>query len=167
MKVYSVVITTYEDNYKHRYDDGVYPEQPVLFKKLKDAENYVCERIFTEIDSDDTIKYNDEHIKMCKDENGDEYPILDESIKYDFEIMNKLKEELLVGEFVDYKLDYTIQECEIRESTINKKEEKKIEDDIVLCECEASVTKKSYLRHKSSLKHAYFELKQDYDKRDV
>jgi len=83
MKVYSVVITTYEDDYEHRYDDGVYPEQPELFKTLKDAENYVCERIFAEINSDDTVKYNDEHIKMCKCKDGDEYPTLDESTKYD------------------------------------------------------------------------------------
>ena len=80
-----------------------------------------------------------------------------------FKIMNKLKEDLLVGEFVDYKLDYTIQECEIRESTKDKKEDKKIEGEII-CECGASITKKSFLRHKSSLKHAYFELKRDYEK---
>jgi uncharacterized C2H2 Zn-finger protein len=40
-----------------------------------------------------------------------------------------------------------------------KKEEIKI-----TCECGAFVNKKSYLRHQNSLKHAYFELKREYDK---
>ena len=43
--LWSVVFTSYEDDYKHRYDSGVYPEAPVIFKSLSDAEIYVAKRL--------------------------------------------------------------------------------------------------------------------------
>jgi hypothetical protein len=47
--VFSVLITDYEDDYKHRYDNGVYPREIKLFSTLKKAENYAALMLYNEI----------------------------------------------------------------------------------------------------------------------
>jgi hypothetical protein len=94
---------TYEDNRKQLY----YFEKPVLFKILKDAQNFICERIFNELK-----ERLDNNEKLTIFSNGE--VVLDESVKYDLRIMNKFREIYLIGQFVGCKLDYYIHECEIR-----------------------------------------------------
>jgi hypothetical protein len=47
--MWCVSFTSYEDDYRHRYDNGVYPEDNVLFRKEQDAIKYLNEKIYNEI----------------------------------------------------------------------------------------------------------------------
>jgi hypothetical protein len=112
MKVYVVNIIHYEDDYKHRYDSGVYPEEPKIFKSKQEAEKYVSSEIF------DTINEDLECMGKSKLEGYAEYFKKDKSslltkYKYDFETMKDLHEHFCQGEFVDKTMEWSITEREL------------------------------------------------------
>ena len=43
--MYCVTITHFEDDYKHRHDNGVYPQKPKMFKSKENAQKYVANEI--------------------------------------------------------------------------------------------------------------------------
>jgi len=56
MEIWVLTITTFEDDYKHRYDSGVYQEEPILFKNYDDAYEHLKERFLDELmDRYDTL----------------------------------------------------------------------------------------------------------------
>ena len=109
-KIYSVQFTTYEDDYKHRYDNGVYPEKPCLFSTKKKANEFInrelCERIF------EGINDNEEEI----DEDLKEYLNDKQELKKEYrnnrQVLNKFYKKYCKGEFVDYYFDWSLKECE-------------------------------------------------------
>jgi hypothetical protein len=56
--IFSVLITDYEVDYKHRYDNGVYPREITLFLTLEKAEKYSALMLYKEIK--DKIEEEDE-----------------------------------------------------------------------------------------------------------
>ncbi len=122
--MYIVSIITYEDDYKHRYDNGVYPEEIMIFNTQVAAEKYVLFNVINNIidyeNVDDCVKLlNDRYFKDTSEkisflqliahiinfENEDEDEILD--------VANLLQEEFLKGEFIDYTLEWSISECDL------------------------------------------------------
>ncbi len=111
-KVYIVTMTTFEDDYKHRYDSGVYPQKPQTFSTLKKAENYVMAEIMDGVNQDENIdKFDavDEYFdKVEKD--GE---VVDYKLKKKFKTLASitgLYEHFFKGEFVDYTMEYQITE---------------------------------------------------------
>lgn len=119
MFVWLVQFTDYEDDYKHRYDDGVYPETPVLFATEKEAQQNVCEQLCKRMLSEIfELKHND-FIKNEKvlgkyfdytkwDKENEIWPELLDDVKTDYNKMVKIWKFFVKGEFVDYKFDWTI-----------------------------------------------------------
>ncbi len=114
---YVVQITRYEDDYKHRYDNGVYPNHPVLFKSEDKAQQYVCQKIFDAI----CEHIDDQEIKIYKEDKKyfmlqeDSNTTIKDKYKNDYKILSKLHKTYLKGKFVDYKVDWTIEEVEYRD----------------------------------------------------
>lgn len=98
MNIYVVTITDYEDDYKHRYDNGVYERKPKLFKLKKDARKYVIKEIIEKLD---------EKIS-CYDDDDDKKPTYDKNKLNDWEYVEELHKKYLKGSFVDYIMDYDI-----------------------------------------------------------
>jgi len=133
MFIWTVVMTSYEDDYKHRCDDGIYPQAPVLFATEKAAESYVCKQLIealeariddqwsTNIDTDVFTEECQKYFNKVKHTNNDNksYDYYDYSInpkyKNDLDVLETLRTELLAGEYVDVTIDYTITKGEVRE----------------------------------------------------
>jgi hypothetical protein len=115
--MYSVTFTNYEDDYKHRYDNGVYPSKPKIFKCKESAEKYICEELFNRLierlhdtspeieDINDTIN---EYFII-----NDEMVEIDRKYKNDYVILIKIYNKLIRGEYVDYLFDWSIEEVEL------------------------------------------------------
>ena len=93
MSKYCVNITTYEDDYKHRYDSGVYNEEPEFFNDKREAEAFVLKRVIEEI--------------IDRDGNNEDLE----------EIADHLTNKYLEAEFVDNLIEWNITEIK----TKNKK----------------------------------------------
>lgn len=127
MKFWSVTITNYEDDYKHRYDSGVYRKKPKMFKTKHEAEQYINEYISDHIqelwecrdqmlDKDDDEYLGNDFMNenfepWTKD--MENWPIIKKSIRENYERMTELYEQLCKGEFVDYDFDWVLSEHEI------------------------------------------------------
>ena len=131
MKAFSVVFTSYKDDYKHRYDNGVYPDDPVLFEDENDAREYASNEIYenlddifdcksiTEIIIDDLV-LKEEEAKENNNDDDDDNSLLKklEPYKNNLNIMEKIRLKYCKGEFIDYKFDVAISECEVRPKSI-------------------------------------------------
>ncbi len=121
-----LTITTYEDDYKHRYDNGVYPETPKLFRTNKAAQKYLCECIANVIEQDicdydkiDEAEKQYFNIVMKTNSEGESY-IADVSIKdkykYDLDVLDNLRISHCKGEFVEYTWDYNLHQIDFEKS---------------------------------------------------
>jgi hypothetical protein len=116
---YIVAIAHYEDDYKHRYDNSVHPQSPKLFFDKKNAEKFVANYIFDNMDCNKNLlemrnlfKKNIEKIIVI-DNNEWEFQ---KDIKDDFELMEDIYYKLCVGIYVDYIFDYNIYEVIFEDS---------------------------------------------------
>ena len=110
--MYSVVITSYEDDYKHRYDNGVYPSKPQLFSTRSKAEAYLCKEV-----GDAIMEHiNDQEIAIPEDEFKEYFrkvPQKDgetevEMKKLKYNDLSSLQDMFLKGSYVDYRLDWDL-----------------------------------------------------------
>ena len=51
MTKYCVIITNYEDDYKHRYDNGIYRDKPKKFNSLEETDEFINDYIYEFINS--------------------------------------------------------------------------------------------------------------------
>lgn len=109
MKVWTVQITSYEDDYKHRYDSGVYPQEVRLFKTKKMAEEYIIDSIIEEIE-DQGIDISEDMKKYFK---KDSY-ILKKKYKSNMDVANELHQTFLSGSYVEYLFTWTINETDVK-----------------------------------------------------
>ena len=116
--VWVVQITSYEDDYKHRYDNGVYPHEPEIFNTREEAEKYLASELFdiindyissTEKDEDNLFSGPDDDDRMYFEMRDNHYPRLKEIYKYDLNAMEKF-DYMFDGEFVGKTLTYDIYE---------------------------------------------------------
>lgn len=122
MKLFNLQITRYEDDYKHRYDNGVYPDKPKIFEDFELMMDYLRNEI------DKEIKYSKfydkfENFKELKDYYSDidnYYLEVGDSHGHNFELQLKdnvsikdLQNKFLCGQYVDYHLDYEITKVKI------------------------------------------------------
>lgn len=84
--MYCVTIITYEDDYKHRYDSGVYPEPPMFFKTKEEAMNYVRKEIINHVSDRKGISRK-ELKKLTLDELSDhlEGSYINETLTYEID----------------------------------------------------------------------------------
>jgi len=103
-KTWCVTFTDYEDDYKHRYDSGVYPEAPELFSSEGKARAYIAAEVRRRIEE----RINE---LRTKDENDNDDRFYKENnwyyIKPDVGL-DDLYEEFMKGEYVDYLFDHVI-----------------------------------------------------------
>jgi hypothetical protein len=97
--MFSVLITEYEDDYKHRYDSGVYNDPVKLFSTKEKAELYVINKFRSYLVEHETYQKLNKNDLMFL-ENCDE---IDQRFSILFDI-------LVSGEFVDRRFDYQIEE---------------------------------------------------------
>ncbi len=116
--IWCLQITNYEDDYKHRYDNGVYPEEPKLFKLKSNLDkylnNYIYDAINQYINEYGITKFDEsieKYIQSYKIEESQYLPI-DEIYKDNYVVLKLLHENLMQGEFIDYKFDWNISEVE-------------------------------------------------------
>ena len=110
MKFWLLTFTEYEDDYKHRYDSGVYPKEPEVFKTKEEAEArirnkieyYVLDRL-----NDDEV---DEEWKKLVDTGTGKLKL---DIKNNMKLMMELYEEKCSGEFIPYKFTWILSETKI------------------------------------------------------
>jgi hypothetical protein len=107
---FTVQITKFEDDYKHRYDSGVYPQSPKLFRHYENAKKFVCEEM-----TDHVIVYINE--EWNKDPIQKQYfNIVDDCLeikheyKHDLDAIEVLIETYLKGAYVDYLVEYDISD---------------------------------------------------------
>ncbi len=107
-KIWCVIFTDYEDDYKHRYDSGVYPSKPELFSSEEAANTYIAlefkDRIEDRINDQLTREEKDNDDRFYKKNNW-------YYIKADVDLED-LYEEFMKGEYVDYLFDYEIEVLE-------------------------------------------------------
>lgn len=115
--MYTVIFTEYEDDYKHRYDNGIYPSKPKLFSCKDSAEKYICEELFNRLkehlhdimpDIEDIHDNINEYFIV--EEDGIE---IDNKYRNDYKILKKIYNKLIQGEYVDYLFDWSMEEVEI------------------------------------------------------
>ena len=99
IKFYRATFTTYEDDYKHRYDDGIYPKHKFFLTRKKALEWIKEQYIDYFLDSDISCYKEFEHI-----EENDEFKKYFEKI---WKNKTKLK-KILEGEYVDYRASHEI-----------------------------------------------------------
>jgi hypothetical protein len=107
VKVYNLNIIRYEDDYKHRYDSGVYPEKT----RSSTDYNYIIKKL-----SDYLIDYIYYDILPCKSEYDGKYGKYEDFENYvydkyklqDKNDVDKLIEDYLQGYYVDYLISYKI-----------------------------------------------------------
>ena len=110
--VYLVAMTRYEDDYKHRYDDGVYSESIKVFANITAAEKFICERLCSEI-----VDCISDYELVVQDEDKEYFEFIEEELKIKENVSNKLyilddlKRNYLKGEYVDYIFDYDLDMC--------------------------------------------------------
>ena len=111
-KVYLVAMTRYEDDYKHRYDDGVYSESIKVFANITAAEKFICERLCSEI-----VDRISEYELVVQDEDKEYFEfikeelIIKENVRNKLYVLDDLKRNYLKGEYVDYIFDYDLDMC--------------------------------------------------------
>jgi hypothetical protein len=131
---WSVLIINYEDDYRHRYDNGAYPEQIKIFSTEDEAKKYICKRICDEIDehigSHEQEKYIVEYPKYFeKGEDYDECPC-DYSIKKeyreDFKTVVEMHNLFCGGQFIPYIIDWEMDkhDKEVTDTKLKKGERK-------------------------------------------
>lgn len=129
MKVYLLTTISYEDDYKHRYDNGVYPDTIGIYLSEEKAKQKACEILYEQI-----LHHINQYCKKIKrleqyswvvsdydDDNneGENEEVDNEKIlqKYenDYDELQALASELFVGEFVDTTFELDIEEEEVIE----------------------------------------------------
>lgn len=107
---------TYEDDYKHRYDSGVYLDEPKIFKSEEEAKNYlkklINEMISTKISDqgEDYFRHDlknwRKYLKKVQDKEYDDYFNYElKNIKYIDNVMPFFK-----GEYVETVFEYSLNE---------------------------------------------------------
>ncbi len=109
--VFSVIFTTYEDDYKHRYDNGVYPESPILFSTKKKAFECINNRMIRELEEFVNNHISDDRYSEYFTDIDKHYNVK-EKYKTTKEL-NKLVDLILRGEFVDTKFTYDLEKVKI------------------------------------------------------
>lgn len=115
LSIFTVVFTNYEDDYKHRYDSGVYPSSPKLFRNKDNAERFLRSEIFDRINdhlNDHEYALTSEYISedilpYIIDDNGSAQ--ISESYKYDIDVLKSIYKNVMKGEFVDYMFDWSFK----------------------------------------------------------
>lgn len=122
--MHSVLITEYEDDYKHRYDSGVYPTTKTL-KSYDGAEKYVARAIyykFQELEIRPQLKnFSTKNENLCckkyfntKIINGvKRFGNIKKIYRKDLTAMQDIREGFLKGEFVPYLIDFEITQDEV------------------------------------------------------
>ena len=127
---YSLFIITYNDDYKQRYDSGVYPEDILYFDNYQDAiifvekriesdfEDYICS-CFDNYKNNEIDKFEEYLIKNCYDDKEDHNDFLtyfnyikdieEKTNEYD-DIVETISDIINKGEFIDTKFSYEINE---------------------------------------------------------
>jgi len=119
--MFILIIIKYEDDYKHRFDNGVYLQKPELFKTEDEAYNSIVDFINTDFlyelegvsIEDDEIKYFDAYEKykdylnlVVKKKENLKYFKLKDNISYD--MIKEMWNCFFEGEFVELRAEYTI-----------------------------------------------------------
>lgn len=104
--VYVLTQIDYEDDYKHRYDNGVYPFDAIVYKNREVAVKNLAQKQINDIieyycDCDDKqIIKKVFYLKQYWD-------------KFDFDAIDDEFEKVMKGKFVKSKRVYDLQECKI------------------------------------------------------
>jgi hypothetical protein len=106
--VWIVQITDYEDDYKHRYDNGIYPRDPEIFRTQKQAQNYVCEQIGNAVINWICDQDKDYDKELFEEREGE--LCIRNKYEHDMSTIRSLWEQYLRGSFVDYQVEWTITE---------------------------------------------------------
>jgi len=117
-QIYTVTITEYEDDWKHRYDNGVYPTIK-CFKTKETAEKYLCAEIYDKMQrllkNDHGYGVEDfpeelvDYVEIATDPDR-KYPSdLKQTCENNLEILTLLHEALMKGEHVPYLFDFSIE----------------------------------------------------------
>lgn len=112
MELYVVTFTSYEDDYKHRYDNGIYPEEPHLFTTEEKAYAYVADQLKDKIEGMIMDIIIPEKIEHCftTAEDG-EIIIKPEHLNYD--ALEEIHGVVARGEYVDYKFNWSISSVSV------------------------------------------------------
>jgi hypothetical protein len=113
MKIFTVNITEYEDDYKHRYGSGVYTKPIKLFKNKKDAQQYIKNYILDYLNENDINYFNEEEIKLVNDDITTEAKIRQKYIDKSYKEILEIYQSKCKGEYVDYLLDFRIEKHEL------------------------------------------------------
>jgi len=115
--MYVLIQTDYEDDYKHRYDSGVYTNTIGAYNNISDA--HLAEEKYTRKKIEDRVmdyeQYDfftpeqEEYFYKIYDEDDDKKEYPEYKLKDDIDI-DDAKEEFLRGEFVDYVSEWKIDE---------------------------------------------------------
>ena len=118
---WSVQIISYEDDYKHRYDSGVYPQNLRLFKTKKKAHEYVTKEMeeamlehMNEYELNvQTAEKNGIVGYFNQPAEGDGWTLKDE-YKGKYSILRSLVDKVLKGECVDTVMTFQVDQvkCE-------------------------------------------------------
>jgi hypothetical protein len=111
--IWSVVITEYDDDYKHRGDDSAYSSSPKCFTTKNKAEKYaikeMCDYISTNInDCEKSIPDNLKHYFTLE---NNKYCVKDQ--KLTMKDLDILHAEFCTGEFVPQTVDWSISKCKV------------------------------------------------------
>lgn len=117
MKKYIIHFIEYEDDYKHKYNNGIYPDEPIIFTDYEKAEKYRNRIIYELI----CLNLRKELHEIPEDLKQYFYQKDDYSIKIrkeyrnNYVILYSIYKETMKGEFVDYKFDWKFKTIDIQE----------------------------------------------------
>jgi hypothetical protein len=114
--LWTVQITRFEDDYKHRYDNGVYPDKPELFRSKPKAVEYLI-RVVGKAILERINEYEDD-LEEFANANDDDFKLDSDGLvifkkKLTLQKLDTLHSRHLSGEFVCYQLEYEISETKI------------------------------------------------------
>lgn len=107
---YIVVITTYEDDYKHRYDNGVYQRSPKVFSSETKAKEYTCDIVCGIIEehlAGHEEGKPDKYIKNIRSDCGTEIRIK-KKYRNCYNLLEFLRDKYMETQFIDDAINWTI-----------------------------------------------------------
>ena len=124
--LFQLQVTRYNDDYKNRYDNGIYPDKPKLFATMESLYTYLNSYLVEEINEymeqlhDNEVKEIDETLIQFYQSKRivwgvrsfNTYSIKSE-YQNDFTVLKRMYESYFKGEYVDYDFDWKINQVVI------------------------------------------------------
>lgn len=141
-KIYCVVITEYQDDYKCRSGDWSKSGSPSIFSTREKAELFMCKYLATYIDE------HEPSLKKIKQLGLEEYftssPYLHTHYCTDYNILSELVDHFREGEYVSNTFDWRIDELEVNSDEVTRESLISMHNDAKL-KREALLTRESLL----------------------